>query len=475
MNVKTIIGLEIHVELSTESKIFCGCSTDFGSISNSQCCPICLGMPGTLPRLNKKVVDYAIMAGLALNCRITRESKMDRKNYFYPDLVKGYQITQYDKPLCVDGFLEIGQGENIKKIGIKRIHIEEDTGKSLHTNDYVTLLDYNRSGVPLIEIVTEPHLSSAEETKEFLESLIDIIKYIRISDVKMEEGSLRCDVNINIACEDKKTFSNITELKNLNSFKSIVKAIEFEQNRHRLLFREGRNTSKETKRWDDISNVTKLMRSKETEEDYRYFPEPDIMNIIISEDKINEIQKALPELPKAKRERWIKTFKLPEYDINVLTSSLELSRFFEETLLYYNDPKKLSNWIMTDLLRSLKKEEVKINNLKFTSKDLGNLLSLIDKGVISNSAGKEVFKEMLESGEKPKVIAEKRGLMQIEDINVIEEVIRGILEENIQSVEDYKSGKDRAFGYLVGQSMKAFKSNGNPQLINKILKKLLQE
>jgi len=475
MNVKTIIGLEIHVELSTESKIFCGCSTDFGSISNSQCCPICLGMPGTLPRLNKKVVDYAIMAGFALNCTITRESKMDRKNYFYPDLVKGYQITQYDKPLCVDGFLEIGQGENIKKIGIKRIHIEEDTGKSLHTNDYVTLLDYNRSGVPLIEIVTEPHLSSAEETKEFLESLIDIIKYIRISDVKMEEGSLRCDVNINIACEDRKNFSNITELKNLNSFKSVAKAIEFEQNRHRLLFREGKNTSKETKRWDDISNVTKVMRSKETEDDYRYFPEPDIMNIIISEDKINEIQKALPELPKAKRERWIKTFKLPEYDINVLTSSLELSRFFEETLLYYNDPKKLSNWIMTDLLRSLKKEEVKSNNLKFTSKDLGNLLSLIDKGVISNSAGKEVFKEMFESGEKPKVIAEKRGLMQIEDINVIEEVIRGILEENIQSVEDYKSGKDRAFGYLVGQSMKAFKSSGNPQLINKILKKLLQE
>jgi len=345
----------------------------------------------------------------------------------------------------------------------------------LHTNDYVTLLDYNRSGVPLIEIVTEPHLNSAEETKEFLENLIDIIKYIGISDVKMEEGSLRCDVNINIAYEGKNFFSNITELKNLNSFKSVVKAIEFEQNRHGLLFREGKNTSKETKRWDDISNATKVMRSKETEDDYRYFPEPDILNIIISEDEINEIQKALPELPKAKRERWIKTFKLPEYDINVLTSSLELSRFFEETLLYYNDPKKLSNWIMTDLLRSLKKEEVKINNLKFTSKDLGNLLSLIDKGVISNSAGKEVFKEMFESGEKPKVIAEKRGLMQIEDINVIEEVIRGILEENIQSVEDYKSGKDRAFGYLVGQSMKAFKSSGNPQLINKILKKLLQE
>jgi len=260
MNIKTIIGLEIHVELSTKSKIFCGCRTDFGGMPNSQCCPVCLGMPGTLPILNKKVVDYAVMAGLALNCSISIESKMDRKNYFYPDLVKGYQITQYDKPLCLNGFLEIGQDENMKRIGIKRIHIEEDTGKSLHTNNDTTLLDYNRSGVPLIEIVTEPHLSSAEETKEFLESLIDILKYIGISDVKMEEGSIRCDVNINIASDDTKFLSNITELKNLNSFKSVVKAIEFEERRHRLLFREGENISKETKRWDDINNMTKVLQ-----------------------------------------------------------------------------------------------------------------------------------------------------------------------------------------------------------------------
>ncbi|MBU5678030.1 Asp-tRNA(Asn)/Glu-tRNA(Gln) amidotransferase subunit GatB [Alkaliphilus sp. MSJ-5] len=475
MNTRTIIGLEIHVELSTKSKIFCSCSTDFGSTANSQCCPICIGMPGSLPTLNKKVVDYAVKAGLALNCNIARESKMDRKNYFYPDLVKGYQITQYDKPLCKNGFLKIGQGKNIKKIGIKRIHIEEDTGKSLHTNEDVTLLDYNRSGVPLIEIVTEPDLSSAEETKEFLESLRDILKYIGISDVKMEEGSLRCDVNINVATENGKSFSNITELKNLNSFKSVVKAIEFEENRHRLLLQEDKNTSKETRRWDDIANMTISMRSKETEDDYRYFLEPDIMNIALSEDEINKIKETLPELPRDKRERWATIFKLPEYDINILTSFLELANFFEETMSYYNSPKKLSNWIMTELLRRLKEEEMDISQLIFTPKDLAELLDLIDKGVINNFIGKKVFIEMINGEGKPKIIAEKNGWIQIEDIKVIDEVLRGILRENPQSVYDYRNGKDRAFGYLVGQSMKALKGKGNPQLINKVLKKLLEE
>ena len=475
MNTRTVIGLEIHVELSTKSKIFCSCSTDFGSTANSQCCPICIGMPGSLPTLNKKVVDYAVKAGLALNCNIARESKMDRKNYFYPDLVKGYQITQYDQPLCKNGFLKIGQGKNIKKIGIKRIHIEEDTGKSLHTNEDVTLLDYNRSGVPLIEIVTEPDLSSAEETKEFLESLRDILKYIGISDVKMEEGSLRCDVNINVATENGKSFSNITELKNLNSFKSVVKAIEFEENRHRLLLQEDKNTSKETRRWDDIANITISMRSKETEDDYRYFPEPDIMNIVLSEDEINKIKETLPELPRDKRERWATIFELPEYDINILTSFLELANFFEETMSYYNSPKKLSNWIMTELLRRLKEEEMDISQLIFTPKDLAELLDLIDKGVINNSIGKKVFIEMFNGEGKPKIIAEKNGWIQIEDIKVIDEVLRGILRENPQSVDDYRNGKDRAFGYLVGQSMKALKGKGNPQLINKVLKKLLEE
>lgn len=475
MNTRTIIGLEIHVELSTKSKIFCSCSTDFGSTANSQCCPICIGMPGSLPTLNKKVVDYAVKAGLALNCNIARESKMDRKNYFYPDLVKGYQITQYDQPLCKNGFLEIGQGKNIKKIGIKRIHIEEDTGKSLHTNENVTLLDYNRSGVPLIEIVTEPDLSSAEETKEFLESLRDTLKYLGISDVKMEEGSLRCDVNINVATENGKSFSNITELKNLNSFKSVVKAIELEENRHRLLLQEDENTSKETRRWDDIANITISMRSKETEDDYRYFPEPDIMNIALSEDEINKIKETLPELPRDKRERWATIFKLPEYDINILTSFLELANFFEETMAYYNSPKKLSNWIMTELLRRLKDEEMDISQLIFTPKDLAELLDLIDKGVINNSIGKKVFIEMFNGEGKPKIIAEKNGWIQIEDIKVIDEVLRGILRENPHSVNDYRNGKDRAFGYLVGQSMKALKGKGNPQLINKVLKKLLEE
>ncbi len=471
--MKTIIGLEIHVELSTKSKIFCGCKVDFGGIANTRCCPVCLGMPGTLPVLNKKVVDYAVKAGLALNCNIAKESIMDRKNYFYPDLVKGYQITQYYSPLCQNGFVEIGEGKNKKEIGIKRIHIEEDTGKSLYNSQNITLLDYNRSGVPLIEIVTEPDLNSGEETKEFLESLRDILRYIGISDVKMEEGSLRCDVNINIEDEEKKTRSNITELKNLNSFKAVVSAIEFEENRHKLLLKEQKNTVKETRRWDEVEKQTQVMRLKDTEEDYRYFPEPDILRVVLSEEEINKIKEELPELPKDKKNRWLEEFKLPEYDIEVLTGSLELASFFEETLSYSNNPKKVSNWIMTELLRRLKECDVELSAVKLTPKNFGKLLNLINEGIISNSAGKKIFYEMFENGGKPEQIAQNKGLIQIDDMDAIEKVIKEVLHRNPQSIEDYKNGKDKAFGYLVGQSMKAFKGKGNPKLINKVLQKLL--
>lgn len=471
--MKTIIGLEIHVELNTKAKIFCGCSTEFGSEQNSQCCPICLGMPGTMPILNKDVIGHAVMAGLSLNCTIANTSKMDRKNYFYPDLVKGYQITQFDKPLCQNGYLEVG--EDKKRIGIKRIHIEEDTGKSTHLENGETLLDYNRSGVPLIEIVTEPHINSAEEAKEFLESLKDILKCIGISDVKMEEGSLRCDVNINVISKDESKISNIIELKNLNSFKSVVKGIEYEETRHRLLLLKGENTIRETRRWDESQNISIAMRTKHTEDEYRYFPELDIKDIVITEEEILKFKIGLPELPREKRDRWRASYNLRDSDINILTSQKWLIFLFEETLEYYNNPQSLSNWILSEVLRLIKKDDEDIGQINIEPRHLGNLLNLIDEGVVSTSGGKEIFKIMIANGQAPLDIAKARGLLQIDDVQIIEEVLIKVLSENTQSVDDYKMGKDRAFGYLVGQAMKAFKGRGNPQLINNILKKLLEE
>jgi len=475
LGYKTIVGLEIHSELMTKSKVFCDCTTEFGGEVNTHCCPICLGLPGTLPVINKSVVEYGIKAGLAFNCHISEMTKMDRKNYFYPDLVKGYQISQYDMPLCERGYVEINSTNGIKKVNIRRIHMEEDTGKSIHSEDGDSLLDYNRSGVPLIEIVTEPDMNSSDEAKEFLDKLKAILQYIEISDCKMEEGSLRCDVNINMANEFTGKRSRITEIKNLNSFKAVVKAIEYEEKRHIQLLEAGSDTERETRRWDDIQNETISMRSKENVSDYRYFPEPDIVEIDIDNSWIDEIRKTLPELPHIKKERFINEYDLPEYDAEILTSSKAISDFYEETVRYAKDPKQVSNWVMGDMLRRLKDEDKEIEELRFTSEDLANLIKLINEGKINNNIGKKVFKIMFEEGKDPYNIVKDEGLIQLSDENELREIIEKVLGNNQQSVEDYKNGKERAFGFLVGQVMKVTKGKANPQIVNSLILEILKK
>ncbi|MTI66816.1 MAG: Asp-tRNA(Asn)/Glu-tRNA(Gln) amidotransferase subunit GatB [Firmicutes bacterium] len=470
MSYKTLIGLEIHAELMTESKIFCKCSTEFGGDVNTHTCPICLGMPGTLPVLNKRVVEYGIRAGIAFNCDIAKRTKMDRKNYFYPDLVKGYQISQYDLPLCKDGAIKIETDQGEKEIGLIRIHIEEDTGKSIHSNDGGSLLDYNRSGVPLIEIVSQPDMNSPEEAKLFLEKLKATLQYIEVSDCKMEQGSLRCDVNINIIDEDTGNKTTVTELKNLNSFKSAVKAMEFEQKRHIGLLEQGKDTKRETRRWDESKSETILMRVKEDAADYRYFPEPDVVELDIEKDWVKKIKEDIPELPHVKRERFVKEYDIPSYDAEVLTSTKALADFYEETVKHTKDPKQVSNWIMTDILRRLKDEELEIDDIKFTAENLADLIKLVNGGKISNNIGKKVLRTMFEEGKDPNTIVKEKGLIQINDEDKLNEIIDGILAENEQSIIDYKNGKDRALGYLVGQVMKATKGKANPQKANQIIR-----
>lgn len=475
MAYKTIIGLEIHSELMTNSKIFCNCTTEFGGDVNTHCCPVCLGLPGALPVINKRVVEYGIKAGLAFNSKIARETKMDRKNYFYPDLVKGYQISQDDIPLCSGGFIEIEKKDGPKKIRLRRIHIEEDTGKSLHSEDGGSLLDYNRSGVPLIEIVTEPDMNSPEEAKEFLEKLKATLEYIEVSDVKMEEGSLRCDVNINVVDEETGKKTSISELKNLNSFKAVVKALEYEEKRHIALLKEGKENLKETRRWDEVNNETIVMRIKEVAADYRYFPEPDLIKLEIEEEWIEDIKNNLPELPHDKKERFMKEYDLPEYDAGVLTQSKALAAFYEETVKYSKDPKQVSNWVMGDVLRRINDEELDIKDLKFTPKDLGDLLELIEEGKISNNIGKKVLRDMFDTGKSPNKIVKEKGLIQISDEGALKEIVEKVIEKNEQSVIDYKDGKDRALGFLVGQVMKETRGKANPQLANKLILEIIDE
>ncbi len=466
---EVVIGLEVHAELSTKTKIFCSCPTEFGGEPNTHCCPVCMAMPGALPVLNKKVVEYAIKAGLATNCSITRVSKNDRKNYFYPDLPKSYQISQYDMPLCTKGYVEIKTEDGTKKIGLVRIHIEEDAGKLNHDEfGRGSLVDLNRSGVPLIEIVSEPDMRSVEEADSYLKKLKSILEYIEVSDCKMQEGSLRADVNVSVRKKGAKELGTRTEMKNMNSFRSITRAIEYEAERQIEVIENGGKIEQETLRWDEVSGKTFSMRDKENAQDYRYFPEPDLAIINISDEMIENIKKTLPEMPESRRERYIKEFKLPEYDSNILTSSKYLSDLFEKATAKCNNPKAVSNWIMTDITRILNEKEQEPNDIPFTAEELGKLVILIDKGIISSKIAKQVLEELFENPKDPEDIIKEKGWIQISDEGAIKEVVTKILEANPASIADYKAGKDRALGFLVGQAMKETRGKANPQLLNKM-------
>lgn len=466
---EVIIGLEVHAELSTKTKIFCSCPTKFGAEPNTQTCPICMAMPGTLPVLNEKVVEYAVKAGLATNCEISRDSKNDRKNYFYPDLPKAYQISQFDKPLCEHGFIEIDTEEGKKKIGLTRIHIEEDAGKLNHDEfGGGTLVDLNRAGVPLIEIVSEPDIRSAEETEKYLRKLKSILEYIEVSDCKMQEGSLRADVNVSVRKKGDTKLGTRTEMKNMNSFRSIIRAIEYEVDRQIDVIEDGGKIEQETLRWDEVSGKTFSMRDKEDAQDYRYFPDPDLVAIKLSEEYIQKIKETLPELPESRKQRYLEEYKLSQKDANLITSSKYLSDLFEEAIQVCNNPKAVNNWIISDISRILNETEMDPSEIPFDANQLGKLVILIDKGTISSSIGKKVLVELFENPRDPEDIIKEKGWTQISDEGAIKETVQKILEANPQSIADYKAGKDRALGFLVGQAMKETKGKANPQMLNKM-------
>ncbi|MCI8964808.1 MAG: Asp-tRNA(Asn)/Glu-tRNA(Gln) amidotransferase subunit GatB [Clostridia bacterium] len=467
---EVVIGLEVHCELSTKTKIFCSCSTEFGGTPNTHCCPICMAMPGTLPVLNEKVVEYAVKAGLATNCSIEKNSKNDRKNYFYPDNPKSYQISQFDKPLCYDGFVTIeDENENKKKIRIERIHIEEDAGKLNHdAYGRGSFVDLNRAGVPLIEVVSKPDLRSAYEVESYMRKLKSIFEYIGVSDCKMEQGSLRADVNVSIRKKGSEELGTRTEMKNMNSFKSIVRAIEYEVDRQIEVVENGEEVTQETLRWDDISGKTFSMRDKEDAQDYRYFPEPDLVAIKLSEEYIESIRKALPELPESRKKRYMEDIGLTEKAANFITSSKYYSNMFDTASEISKNPKAVSNWLMSDVARILNEKELEPDKIPFTAEELAELVMLIDKATISNSIGKKVLEELFENPKMPSKIIEEKGWIQISDEGAIKQVVLRVLENNSQSVTDYKAGKDKALGFLVGQAMKETKGKANPQMLNKM-------
>ncbi len=466
---EVVIGLEVHCELSTKTKIFCSCSTEFGGEPNTHCCPVCMAMPGTLPVLNEKVVEYAVKAGLATNCSIEKNSKNDRKNYFYPDSPKAYQISQFDKPLCYDGHVTIETENGEKEIRIERIHIEEDAGKLNH-DEYGrgSFVDLNRAGVPLIEVVSKPDMRSSAEVEAYMRKLKSIFEYIEISDCKMEQGSLRADVNVSVRKKGAKEFGTRTEMKNMNSFRSIVRAIDYEAERQIEEIENGNEIMQETLRWDDISGRTFSMRDKEDAQDYRYFPEPDLVAIKLSDEYIENIRKSLPELPESRKKRYIENYGLTEKAANFAVSSKYYSNLFEEATKICNNPKTVGNMIMSDIARILNEREEEPDSLKFTGKELGELVSLIDKGIISSAIAKKVLEELFNEVKMPSKIIEEKGWVQISDEGAIKEVVMKILENNAQSVADYKAGKDKALGFLVGQAMKETKGKANPQLLNKL-------
>lgn len=465
-----VMGLEVHAELSTKTKIFCSCPTEFGAEPNTHVCPVCMAMPGALPVLNEKVVEYAVKAGLATNCEISRNSKNDRKNYFYPDTPRAYQISQFDKPLCEHGYIEIEDDDgNPKRIGITRIHIEDDAGKLNHNElGGGSLVDLNRAGVPLIEIVSEPDLRTAGEVDRYLKKLKSILEYIEVSDCKMQEGSFRADVNISVRKKGETKFGTRTETKNMSSFRAITREIEYESNRQIEVLENGGKIEQETLRWDDVSGKTFSMRDKEDAQDYRYFPEPDLVAIRLSEEYIENIRKNLPEMPESRKERYLKEFNLSEKDARLLTSSKYLSNMFEAAEKICGNAKAVANWLLSDVSRILNEKELEPDSIPFTAEQLAKLVELIDKGTISSAIGKKVIEELFENPKDPEEIIKEKGWIQISDEGAIKQVVEKILEANPQSVADYKAGKDRALGFLVGQAMKETKGKANPQMLNKM-------
>ena len=471
---ETVIGLEVHVELATKTKIFCGCSTAFGGAPNTHTCPVCTGMPGSLPVLNKQVVEYAMAVGLATNCQIHQFCKFDRKNYFYPDNPQNYQISQLYLPICHDGGIEIETSAGKKVIGIHEIHMEEDAGKLIHDEwEDCTLVDYNRSGVPLIEIVSEPDMRSAEEVIAYLDKLRLIVQYLGASDCKLQEGSMRADVNLSVRETGAKEFGTRTEMKNLNSFKAIGRAIEGERARQIELLEEGKKVIQETRRWDDNKEYSYPMRSKEDAHDYRYFPDPDLVPVIISDEWLQEVRDRQPELRTEKLERYKKEFDIPAYDADILTGSKRLADLFEETTALCGKPKKVSNWLMGETLRLLKEEGKEPEDLSFTPQHLASLIELLDAGTINQTVAKEVFEKIYSEDVDPQVYVEEHGLKMVNDDNLLRTVVEGVIAANPQSVADYKGGKEKALGFLVGQTMKQMKGKANPGAVNKMLKELL--
>lgn len=471
---ETVIGLEVHVELATKTKIFCGCSTAFGGAPNTHTCPVCTGMPGSLPVLNKEVVNKAIAVGLATNCTITRNCKFDRKNYFYPDNPQNYQISQLYYPICRDGKVEIEVDGKKKYIGIHEIHMEEDAGKLIH-DPYTdsSLVDFNRSGVPLIEIVSEPDMRSADEVIAYLDKLRTTIQYLGASDCKLNEGSMRADVNLSIREVGAEEYGTRTEMKNLNSFKAIARAIENERERQIDLLEAGKEVVQETRRWDDTKEYSYAMRSKEDAQDYRYFPDPDLVPIVISDEWLEEIRSRQPEFREEKKTRYQEEYGLPEYDADILTGTKKLADIFEETIALNANPKKVSNWLMVETMRLLKEKEMEPEDITFSAANLAKLIQLTDDQAINSTVAKEVFEKIFAEDIDPAQYVEEKGLKTVNDEGALRATIEQVIADNPQSVADYRNGKEKAIGFLVGQTMKAMKGKANPGMVNQILKELL--
>ncbi len=475
MQYETVVGLEIHAELNTATKIYCSCRNVFGAEVNTVCCPICTGMPGTLPTLNEKVVEKAVRMGTALHCSINRVSKQDRKNYFYPDLPKAYQISQFDVPLCEHGYVDVLVNGKIKRIGVTRIHIEEDAGKLLHGDSFSgTLVDFNRCGVPLIEIVSEPDMRGPEEAKAYLETVRSILKALDVSDCKMQEGSIRCDVNVSVRPMGSEKFGTRCEMKNVNSFNGAFHAIEYETKRQIGVLESGGTVEQETRRWDDPKGMSFPMRSKEDAQDYRYFPEPDLRTLVLPEGYAEKIRASLPELPNRRQFRYMEDYALPEFDANLLALDEDKAAFFERCVAIGKaKPKTISNWLTGDVTRLLNEREQTLPESKLTPESLSELAALIEKGTVSNTAGKTVLEELFVSGGSAGKIVAQKGLAQVSDASALEETVRQVIAANEKSVADYKGGKSNALGFLVGQCMRASKGKGNPQTLRELLQKQL--